>query len=339
MTGLERTLAFIKGESVDHPPFHPIIMRWAAKYAGVKYREFCTDPATKCTAMIRCAKDFDIDWVTVMSDPWAEASAFGIEIEYPEDSLPKDIGGHMPDAKTASLLRKYDPLRNFRCNNRLEEIRMFKRQLDNEYFIVGWVEGPVAEYVDLRKASEAAMDFYIDPDSMERAMDTIIESAKEFITLQIKEGAHCIGIGDAFCSQIGPDLYDRFAYSRQKQLVDHIHLNGALAKLHICGNTSAILSSMIATGADIIDIDHLVPSMSGYVNLLGSYQVFSGKADPVSIIQEGKSNDIKSVVTDDFKQANRRCIISAGCEITPGTSVENMNAFKMAARRLNTRWF
>ena len=334
MTGLERTLAFIQGKSVDHPPFHPIIMRWAAKYAGVKYRDFCTDPATKCNAMILCAKDFDIDWVTVMSDPWAEASAFGIRVEYPLDNLPVDIGGHMPDAKTASLLKKYDPSGNLRCVNRLKEIHEFKRQLDNEYFIVGWVEGPVAEYVDLRKASEAAVDFYIDPDSMELAMDTIIESAKEFITLQIKEGAHCIGIGDAFCSQIGPDLYERFAFNRQKQLVDHIHNTGALAKLHICGNTSAILTSMIATGADIIDIDHLVPSMKDHRDLLSPHQVFSGKADPVSIIQNGTTKNIIKVVNEDFRQADGRCIISAGCEITPGTSIENMNAFKLAVRRL-----
>jgi hypothetical protein len=75
MTGLERTLAFIKGDDTERPPFHPIIMRWAAGWADVKYRDFCTIPALKCEAMIKAAKDFDIDWVTVMSDPWAEASA------------------------------------------------------------------------------------------------------------------------------------------------------------------------------------------------------------------------------------------------------------------------
>ena len=37
MNGLERTLALIKGKDVDRIPFHPIIMRWAAKYAGIKY--------------------------------------------------------------------------------------------------------------------------------------------------------------------------------------------------------------------------------------------------------------------------------------------------------------
>jgi MtaA/CmuA family methyltransferase len=334
MTGLERTLAFIKGNPVDHPPFHPIIMRWAAKYAGIKYREFCTDPNAKCDAMIRCAKDFNIDWVTVMSDPWAEASAFGIEVNYPEDNLPIDTGGHLPDAKAASLLKTYNPKENQRCNNRLEEIKKFKEQLNNECFIVGWVEGPVAEYVDLRRASEAAMDFYLDPEALERTMDIIVESAMEFITLQIKEGAHCIGIGDAFCSQIGPDLYNRFAFGRQKQMVDHIHLNGALAKLHICGNTSSILPDMIKTGADIIDIDHLVPSMEKYAGLLSSFQVFSGKSDPVTVIQDGNYDFILQSVTSDHLKTNKRCIVSAGCEITPGTSIENMLAFSNAARSL-----
>ena len=335
MSGADRTIAFIKGERVDRPPFHPIIMRWAAKYAGINYRDFCLDPFSKCRAMVKCANDFGIDWVTVLSDPWAEASAFGIQVEYPEDSLPVDKGGHLPDAFTASKLHQYDPLENLRCHNRIKEIEEFRRQSGDDFFIVGWVEGPVAEYVDLRKASEASVDFLIEPEYVEKSMDIIVENALKFITLQINAGAHCIGIGDAFCSQIGPDLYNRFAFNRQKTMIDHIHNMGATAKLHICGNTESIIPSMISTGADIIDIDHLVPSMSDYVSLLSPFQVFSGKADPVTIIENGTDELIEKTVLDDLKQANGRCIISAGCEITPGTTVENMMAFESASKKVH----
>ena len=48
LTPCERTLRFVHGEPVDHPPFHPIIMRWAARYGGVKYRDFCLDYRAKC---------------------------------------------------------------------------------------------------------------------------------------------------------------------------------------------------------------------------------------------------------------------------------------------------
>jgi uroporphyrinogen decarboxylase len=335
MTGLQRTIEFIRGENVDHPPFHPIIMRWAAKYAGIKYRDFCTVPEAKCGAMIRCARDFGIDWVTVMSDPWAEASAFGIEVHYPEDSLPVDTGGHLPDAAGAAALKRYDPLQNKRCSNRINEIIEFRKKVGDEFFIVGWVEGPVAEYVDLRGASNASLDFLIEPDLVEKAMDIIVDSAMEFISHQVRLGAHCIGVGDAFCSQIGPELYYRFAFERQKRLMDHIHHEGALAKLHICGNTASILPGMIRTGADIIDIDHLVPSISDFAEMISPGQVFSGKSDPVTIIQSGSTEEINRSVSADFIDSGRRCIVSAGCEITPETTVERMKLFQNAACGIN----
>jgi MtaA/CmuA family methyltransferase len=334
MTGLERTISFVKGEKTDHPPFHPIIMRWAARYAGVKYRDFCLDPHSKCRAMIKCANDFGIDWVTVMSDPWAEASAFGVSVDYPEDSLPIGRSGNFKDAAAASAIRTFNPLESTRCNNRIKEIQEFVKLTHNSLFVVGWVEGPVAEYVDLRGATEASYDLLMEPEAVGKAMDIITESAMEFISLQVRAGAHCIGIGDAFCSQIGPELYKQFAFERQKILVQHIKDEGALAKLHICGNTESILPMMIATGADIIDIDHLVHSMSDFAGMLGPGRVFSGKSDPVTVIQDGSDDLIRKSVADDYMQAAGQCIVSAGCEITPGTSSGNMRSFAKSAEML-----
>jgi MtaA/CmuA family methyltransferase len=333
MNGLERTLDFIAGKPVDRPPFHPIVMRWAARHAAVKYRDFCTDYRAKCDAMIRCADDFDLDWVTVMSDAYCEASAFGLQIEYPEDNLPADVGGHLFDLEAVARLNPFKPQEHERCVNRINEIAEFKRRVGDKYFILGWVEGPVAEFADIRGVTPAAMDFLDDPETVGKAMDVIVSSALEFITLQVQAGAHCIGIGDAFCSQIGPELYRDLAFSREKQMVDHIHSLGALAKLHICGNTSVILPGMIATGADIIDVDHLVPSMAEFAPLLGPRQVFSGKTDPVSVIQNGTPAQIAASVADCHVQAGGRVIISAGCEITPDTSDINMRAFHAAVTR------
>ena len=332
MTGLERTLAFIQGQTVDHAPFHPIVMRWAAKYAGVKYRDFCLDYRAKCEAMIRAAEGFGYDWVTVMSDPYAEASAYGIRVEYPEDSLPLDKGGRLPDLAAAGRLQPVRTLDHPRMVNRVNEIREFRRRVGDRFFIVGWVEGPVAEYADLRGVTTAAMDLLDDPATVGRAMDVIEESAIEFITHQVQAGADCIGIGDAFCSQIGPVNYRRFAWEREKRMIDRIHCLGALAKLHICGNTKPIMPEMIATGADIIDVDHLVPSMAEFAPLLGEKQVFSGKADPVSVIQNGDAAKIAAAVQSGWEEARGRAIVSAGCEITPGTTAENMHAFENAAR-------
>ena len=329
-SGRQRTLDFLAGRRTDRPPFHPIVMRWAARHAGVKYRDFCLHPPSKCHAMLKAAEDFDLDWVTVMSDPYAEASAFGIEVTYPEDNLPLDRG-HFASLAALQALTPYDVHAHPRTTGRLEEIRRFRALAGDRYFVVGWVEGPVAEYADLRGLTEAALDFMDEPAQAGAVMDMIVEAAKRFITLQVEAGADCIGIGDAFCSQIGPALFRALASRREQALVEHIHRCGAKAKLHICGNTTAILPAMIATGADIIDVDHLVASMAPFVALLAPHQVFAGKADPVSVIQNGSPPLIAETARQGWREAPGRCIASAGCEITPGTPAENLRALQQAA--------
>ena len=331
-TGRQRTLDFLAGIPTDRAPFHPIVMRWAAKHAGIKYRDFCLVPQSKCRAMIQCAEDFGADWVTVMSDPYAEAEAFGIQVEYQEDDLPLDLG-HYDSVEKLLALEPYEVMANRRTAGRVAEIREFRKQMGDRYFVVGWVEGPVAEYADLRGMTDASYDFMDEPEKVGMVMDMIVVAAKRFITCQIEAGADCIGIGDAFGSQIGPALFRELAFAREKSLVDHIHGLGAKAKLHICGNTSAILPDMIATGADIIDVDHLVPTLVPFVSLLAPHQVFSGKTDPVSVIQNSTPEKIIAAALETYRETNGRCIISGGCEITPGTTAENMEALGQAARQ------
>ena len=88
MNALERTLNFINNNEVDRVPFHPILMRFTARYGGVNYRDFCLKPEVKCAANIKCSQDFKYDWVNVMSDAYAEAEAYGDTIEYPVNNLP-----------------------------------------------------------------------------------------------------------------------------------------------------------------------------------------------------------------------------------------------------------
>jgi uroporphyrinogen decarboxylase len=324
MNGYDRTLNFIKQKPIDRLPFHPIIMRFAAQYAEVSYRDFCLDYRSKCEAMVKCAQDFEIDWVTVMSDPYAEAEAYGMQIDYPVDDLP--IPRHL-------LIKKPDDVNDLifpafeqspRLINRVNEIARFKKLWGDTYFIVGWVEGPMACYANLRGFQSACMDLFDHPQTVSRAEDLFCRVSLDFIDRQIEAGAHCIGIGDAVCSQIGPEFYDQYGYPGEKHLVDFIHSRGALAKLHICGDVAAILPKMIKTGADIIDIDHAITGLDRFAPLLAEHQVFSGNSDPVSVIQDGSEEIIKESALRACQESGGRCIISAGCEITPDTSYQNL---------------
>lgn len=324
MNSLKRTIDFLDNKGTDRIPFHPILMRFAARYAGVPYRDFCLSAQHKCRANIICADELGSDWVNTMSDPYAEAEAFGVRLRYPENDLPVVEDYAVTDIEDINHLtvRKIDD--HTRLRERIKEIDIYKKETGESIFICGWVEGPLAEYCDIRDISLALTDLYEYPDKVHLALDILTENAISFLTAQVRAGAHCIGIGDSVCSLISPELYREFCFSREKRLVDHIHSLGARAKLHICGNISAILDDVIRTGADIVDIDHRVLSVSDAVSLLSPGQVFSGNSDPVSVVQDGDEETIKVTAAAFFRNAGSRCIISAGCEITPGTSVTNL---------------
>lgn len=331
MNSLQRTQDFINGLTVDRPPFHPILMRFAAQYAGVKYKDFCLDHKTKCETNIRCASDFSYDWVNVMSDAFAEAEAYGTKLFYPENNLPQVLEffiQEIPDIDKLALLKVTE---HKRLKERIRELETYKRKVGNTQFICGWVEGPFAAYCDIRDVSAACMDILEYPEKLRLALDVITESAMGFISAQVQAGAHCIGIGDAVCSLISPELYREFVFPLEKALIDHAHTLNAKAKLHICGNTKAIMPDMISTGADIVDIDHLVASMSDYIPLLSEKQVVSGNSDPVSVIRDGTREKIEASVRHCWQETKGRGIVSAGCEIPPDTPVENLKAYRDAA--------
>ncbi|MFZ2285675.1 MAG: uroporphyrinogen decarboxylase family protein [Bacteroidales bacterium] len=334
MNSLERTTRFIEGLATDRVPFHPILMRFAARYAGVRYRDFCLSAAHKCMVNIKCANAFGSDWVNTMSDPYAEAEAYGTILTYPDDDLPKVERYAVTDIGDIDRLKVLKAADHPRMKERLSEITQYAREVADSYFIAGWVEGPLAEYCDIRDINMAMTDLYEYPEKVHRALDIITESAMDFITLQVRAGAHCIGIGDSVCSLISPELYNEFCFEREKVLADHIHSLGAYAKIHICGNISAILPEVVRTGANIIDIDHRTGPVTDAVRLLSQGQVFSGKSDPVSVIQDGDERLIRESCSSFFRETSGRAILSAGCEVTPGTDMQKLSFLGSLAGKL-----
>jgi uroporphyrinogen-III decarboxylase len=70
--------------------------------------------------------------------------------------------------------------------------------------------------------------------------------------------------------------------------------------------------------------------MAPFAPFLGPQQVFSGKADPVSVIQNGTPAQIMASVRECRAQAAGRVIVSAGCEVPPDTTPANLRAFQAA---------
>lgn len=328
MNARERTLKFIKNEPVDRLPFHPLVMQFPAKQAGVPYAQYCRIPEKHVEATLHCMENFGLDCVMAGGYPFCEAIAYGLEVEFPENNLPLEkkllIGNPEKDLQKIKSLNIED---HELMMKRVELINLYRERAGNDLHVCGWFEGPFAEYADLRGLTGACMDIIDYPDEIEETMRVIVDNAKAWAKLQVQAGADCIGMGDAACSQIGPVLYEELVFDFHKELVEYIHSLGVFAKIHICGNITPLMPMLIETKTNIIDVDHLVKDMSVFIDDLGPEQVLLGNIDPVSVIQDGTPELIREQTIHCAKATRGRGIVSAGCEIPRDTPAENYRAF------------
>src|SRR5512139_550981 len=67
-------------------------MSWAAHYIGRTYRDYYLDGDVLVSAQLAVTKAFGIDQASAISDPWREASGFGMEFDYPEEGVGQPRG-------------------------------------------------------------------------------------------------------------------------------------------------------------------------------------------------------------------------------------------------------
>jgi uroporphyrinogen decarboxylase len=314
--------------------FRPILMKFAAQFIGKSYRELYTDYKTLVEANIACMEAFGSDAVGLISDPFREAEAFGLVCEYLEDDVPKPKEYPVKTMDDVMHLANPDVYASKRTRDRIEGARAFREKLGNEVPVIGWIEGPLAEACDLVGVSDMLIKLATEPDFCRRLLDKVTRTAKDFARAQIENGCDFIGMGDAICSQISPAMYREFVRDLHEEIIATIHDQGALVKVHICGDITHILPDIKTTDPDIVDIDCLV-DMDTAFDILGPEIIRCGNLDPAGLVEKGSAQQVRQATRELLiSERGRPFILSGGCEITPLTSHENLRAMREASRSI-----
>jgi len=330
MNSLERTVNLVEGKPLDSLPAMPIFMLWAAKHYGVSYADYAQDYRVLGDCQLRLAEEFDLDILQLISDPVRETADCGAEMIYYDDAPPRAADYILADKAALADLQYPDPNVG-RMGDRVAGAAYFAEKAGDDYPIMGWVEGPIAEAVCMRGMTEFMIDLLDDIGFARELMDWIVEMEIEFARVQIEAGCHIIGMGDAASSLISAELYETEILPREQRIVAAIHAAGALARLHICGDANHILRQMAETSCDIIDLDHLV-EMENARPEMGPEPILLGNFDPVSVLYNGTPQQVYEACRQCHEWAGERYIVASGCETPPDTPEENIRAMVRYAR-------
>ncbi len=325
MNSTERLMARLRGEPVDRVPNFSIYMQFAAHYIGQPLSRYYLDYRVLADANFAVQRDFSLDILQAISDPYREAYDIGAPIEFPEDNLPVRTGSLLNGTEDISKLKAPDPGSGRRMSDRLAAVQLMKERAAGEVPVMGWVEGALAEAADLHGFSEILLAPYDRPEWLRELLEFCTEVAIAFARAQVAAGADIIGLGDAIASQVSPAMYVEYALPYEQRIFAAVHEMGALARLHICGNTTGILDLMPQSGADIIDIDWMV-DMGAAAEAFGTVAAVSGNQDPVRVMLNGTPEEVREKVLDCLHRGGPRSISNAGCEIPDSTPIANLHA-------------
>ncbi len=326
MTPKERIYAILAGESYDRPAVTPILMAWAAHFIRRSYRDYYLDGDVLVKAQLEVARAFNLDQVSAISDPWREASAYGMEFTYPPDGVGQPKGVLIKTRSDIAKIKLFDITIAERTKQRIESVRKMAVEVGQTHSVLGWVEGPLAEYSDLRGVENAMLDLIDEPQVFAEAGETIIQNQIAFALAQIDAGADMVGIGDSAASLISPSMYAELILPLEQKLIAAIHEARAAAKLHVCGNISNIVQDMAKSGTDIIDVDWMVP-LAEAREKAGVDVTLCGNFNPAGVLLKGTPEEVAQEARDCLEADTGKFILMPGCEVPPGTPEPNLRAF------------
>lgn len=325
MNGRERIIASLYGKAKDRTALWPFVMAFSAKYAGIPYGEFATNYKKLARAQIITADFFHLDAVTMDSDAYREASAFGAVLKFPEDDLPIMTRNAILD-KSKFSLKKPDIYKCPRLSDKIEGVGYLHDHYQGEKAVVGWIEGPLQSTGMLYHMDEFMMDLFEEDSFVMELLEMVTEFEIEFALEQAKAGADIIAVGDAMASLVSPSIYEKHILPHIKRLVGGIRKKSQVKlKYHICGDSRHILSFVEQAGFDVVNVDYKIDMKEAFSithNKIG----IKGNINPVAVLKDGTPNQIALEVRKLLDLHNPRFILSAGCEVPRDTPIHNFKA-------------
>lgn len=326
MNSKERLYGLLEGRPVDRTPVVPIFMAWAAEYAGHTYGAFQKDHRALVDSLLRVQERFQFDQLTTLSDPYRETADYGASVTFVDHGVCRCAGPLLQSSADVTKLRRIPIGETLRMRDRVAAIERFHSERGGDISILGWVEGPMAEYCTLRTLELAMTDLLTEPAMFHDVCAITMDNAVAWCKAQVDAGADMIGVGDAAASLISEDMYREFVLPWQQKLFAGIHEAGARVRLHICGNINRILPAIKETGADVVDIDWMV-DLRRAREILGPDMVLFGHFDPAAVLKAGTPEDVARHAREDIAAGGVRFGLMPGCEVPPGTPEENIAAF------------
>lgn len=328
-------------QSVERTPCFPLVdLVFAGAFSGLPLAEVQLDPAAHARALMHGLERLPIDGVYInlcfsreqaagaafVEDGWRVRLDDCLDVRFGRNEVASVAGTEIASLEDPRLARAalFHP-------GMLETFRVVPEEVKDRTAVCVGLTGAFSQLGFLFGLEKLMVALVDEPGrvhaALRRRQKIALGQAEEIC----RAGARFIWIGEGMASGslISPAAYREFVLPYERELVGHIHRLGALAILHICGDTTGMLTELAETGADGCDVDSPT-DWAAAVAVLGRTMCVKGNVNPLLFLP-GNLHLLPEACVEARRAAAglKGFILSTGCLVPRDSAVE---AFEMMRR-------
>lgn len=326
MDSKTRFLNALSFKEVDRIPVIPQLTYASAKWLNIYVDEALNDEKKQIKALLNAQQKCGYDAIYA---GWEGSfvllsGAMGAELQEFKDKPPIVKKPLINDEKDLEGIKTPNPLEDGSIPSNLKLIHSLKQK--TEVPILSYIPAPFTLSGLLHGTDKLMLAIYTDPDFLKQLIDFSFEATYEFGKAKIEAGVDAITVADPTGSSdmISPKHFEQKSFPSLLDLIKKLKKEKVKVGLHICGQTKSILPLMAKTGADYLEVDHVVDLNEAKAKL--EKTCIFGNVNTLDLLT-GSKKQIIELSKDCIENAGEKgYVLSSGCEVPYGTPIENIQA-------------
>lgn len=312
----------------------PIMTHPGIELVGKTVLDAVTDGSVHADAIVSLAENTPSDAATVIMDLTVEAEAFGAKLQYASNEVP---------SVSERLLHNMSEVENIpipelsaaRIPEYLKANRIAAERIKDRPVYAGCI-GPYSLAGRLYDMSEMMMAIYVEPDLAKMLLAKCSVFIMKYIQALKETGVDGVIMAEPAAGLLSNEDATTFSTNYIKPIVEAVQDDNFLFVLHNCGNTGHCTQSMVDSGAKGLHFGNQCNMVEALRQVPGD-RIVMGNLDPVGIFKSATPEQVYDATTKLLEETAEfdNFVISTGCDVPPGVSKENIDAFYQAVSNFN----
>lgn len=254
-----------------------------------------------------------------------EAEAFGAEVIITDDEVPAIKSPVVTDYTEIAAMTVPEPSTK-RLNAFIDAAKLLSDSNVGKPVFAGCI-GPYSLAGRLLDLTEILTGIFIYPDEVHQLLEKTTQFLVSYLERLKATGVNGVIMAEPAAGLLGEEQCNEFSSGYIRKIVKKVQDDTFWIILHNCGNTASLVDSMVSTGAKAYHFGNAV-DMSAILPLVPEEYMVMGNLNPVGVIKLKSPAQITAEVAL-LRQKTcqyKNFVLSSGCDIPPGTSLENINA-------------